>query len=1030
MKRLFISVLLLPIAVYAAISDPAAGRGPVRRRALDVANPNIENAVIRNGRLDLNITNFGYIGNSDPSQDALTDPCPPGGWAESLEYPPGSGVHYLYQAALWFGAEIVEGPDSLTPRVSVGVDGWLNPSVNEFWPGEGEQHGIRWRSNIPGAVNCFGEDIFDPAARAHLEAIAVYADTLTEDYWLVDDPVDGPHRPLGVEVTQSILGWTSPQFADFLLLEFRVRNIGTNVLRNPALGLYCDSDVGYYDLFNEHTDDLTGFLLTDTLTGDTVNIGYVADNDGRRSASHSGPIGIPAAIGISGWSRDNADAVTGYNWWMSNGDLTYDFAPGWLAHPDSGTPMGDLAKYRFLDGGEQDYDQVLNCDLAYRQSHPQLYREPCTPELLSQAWRSEVNENCADIVNGYDTRFLLSLDPVGVFDYIDPAGACVYRLNPGEEFTVTFALLMGPGFHDPEHPQVDPLYIDPTLYDFTGLLRTYRTARMMWDSNYSYQPPRPVANLRPVGNDATQVHLVWSAAAGEHIVGYNVVRVWNDSLASPLTPSPIPGLEFTATGLQLGEDVLLAVEAVDDSGYSSAREDTLVRVGAALPVTGITAHAFGDGIRVSWNASNDPLVISYQIMRISAADDTMRSTLPATQTAFDDEILISGREYRYRLFALNSRGLTSLPSSQASAIAWHPEHRILLIDETDPANLNDLNLTGGIADTLVDAAYREIMETLNLPFDTLQQHESASIRYSLETLANYDLVIWHSEDNRNLTNYPLAVARAEVLRQYLEHNGRLLRLGRRIFTTHALQVGRLRSEFDFHWLLPLNFDSLQVWNRWSPQSQSLQFVGATSTLTSFPDIAIDATKVQSLRWRGNSLDYLPEIDLMWPRWPGVPLYRSVVLPTDSSGLGNQPVGIIAPGQILLSFPLYFLQAEDARELLSACIDTLRSMLAVEPPVPPVSLPQSLVLHPCFPNPFNPETTIRFELPTAELATVELYNMLGQRVATLMNRPLPAGMQELKWSGVDDHGSIVGSGIYFVRLSTIHGVATQKLLLMR
>jgi len=84
----------------------------------------------------------------------------------------------------------------------------------------------------------------------------------------------------------------------------------------------------------------------------------------------------------------------------------------------------------------------------------------------------------------------------------------------------------------------------------------------------------------------------------------------------------------------------------------------------------------------------------------------------------------------------------------------------------------------------------------------------------------------------------------------------------------------------------------------------------------------------------------------------------------------------------------------------------------------------------FPNPFNPETTIKFQLPFAQKTTLQIFNVLGQKVATLVDDELSAGSYSLRWQGINDTGSRVSSGVYFYRVESGNFVKTRKMLLVR
>ena len=85
----------------------------------------------------------------------------------------------------------------------------------------------------------------------------------------------------------------------------------------------------------------------------------------------------------------------------------------------------------------------------------------------------------------------------------------------------------------------------------------------------------------------------------------------------------------------------------------------------------------------------------------------------------------------------------------------------------------------------------------------------------------------------------------------------------------------------------------------------------------------------------------------------------------------------------------------------------------------------------YPNPFNPETTVSFSVTqTSSFVTLEIYNIKGQKVKTLVNEVLPAGVHSTIWNGRDDNGNRVGSGIYFYKLSTKDETITKKMLMLK
>ena len=85
---------------------------------------------------------------------------------------------------------------------------------------------------------------------------------------------------------------------------------------------------------------------------------------------------------------------------------------------------------------------------------------------------------------------------------------------------------------------------------------------------------------------------------------------------------------------------------------------------------------------------------------------------------------------------------------------------------------------------------------------------------------------------------------------------------------------------------------------------------------------------------------------------------------------------------------------------------------------------------CSPNPFNPRTTIRFELARAGAARLAVYDVCGRRVRTLLDGSLAAGSHEAEWDGRDDSGREVGSGVYLARLESGGVAAVARMGLVR
>ncbi len=84
----------------------------------------------------------------------------------------------------------------------------------------------------------------------------------------------------------------------------------------------------------------------------------------------------------------------------------------------------------------------------------------------------------------------------------------------------------------------------------------------------------------------------------------------------------------------------------------------------------------------------------------------------------------------------------------------------------------------------------------------------------------------------------------------------------------------------------------------------------------------------------------------------------------------------------------------------------------------------------YPNPFNPETQISFNMPANGHVSVKVYNSKGQLVRTLMNANLDKGQKNITWNGTDNNNKNVASGVYFYKVETANQSVMNKMLLMK
>ena len=214
------------------------------------------------------------------------------------------------------------------------------------------------------------------------------------------------------------------------------------------------------------------------------------------------------------------------------------------------------------------------------------------------------------------------------------------------------------------------------------------------------------------------------------------------------------------------------------------------------------------------------------------------------------------------------------------------------------------------------------------------------------------------------------------------------------------------------------------------QYHSVFFVrGATSNTFTFYDSPIDS---------GYSLDNLaPAVptsftyamgQLSWHESSAADFDYFSVYGSNTNSFGSATLidYTVTPAMDVTASPYtyYFASATDfsGNEGKPVMINTLSSV---------GDTPKNYVLSiSAYPNPFNPETTIRYTLPAKGRVTIEVFDTRGSHVATLVNDEKDAGVYTATWTGRDDRGTAAGSGVYFARLTSPAGARSYKMTLLK
>ncbi len=151
----------------------------------------------------------------------------------------------------------------------------------------------------------------------------------------------------------------------------------------------------------------------------------------------------------------------------------------------------------------------------------------------------------------------------------------------------------------------------------------------------------------------------------------------------------------------------------------------------------------------------------------------------------------------------------------------------------------------------------------------------------------------------------------------------------------------------------------------------------------------------------------------------------ILMGQDRTIIGSGPLATLAFATQDGSTPVISLTEVTVRDRSNAPVEALAVVESS-----PGLIPISFALEQNFPNPFNPSTTIEYSLPVSGQVRLEVFNLLGQHVCTLVDRFEEAGLHSATWDSQDASGSRVSSGVYLYRITAGSYTETRKMMMLK
>ncbi|MDX9785045.1 MAG: M20/M25/M40 family metallo-hydrolase [Spirochaetia bacterium] len=511
--------------------------------------------------------------------------------------------------------------------------------------------------------------------------------------------------------------------------------------------------------------------------------------------------------------------------------------------------------------------------------------------------------------------------------------------------------------------------------------------------------------------DGQQIDLSWSASTDPDVAAYHL---YYHSQASPVFgPVVETGTSCVVAGLSLGVEYTFELAAVDSLGNESYRA-IISGTPYLIPQTpaNFSETPVPNAIVLAWDANQESDLAGYTLHRSNSADllGSPVHNAPSQSTSYVDyDVSSQAGYYYYTLRATDQDGNSSAFTSTLSSRPVTLDSGVLIVDETQNSQGQGLY---NISDAACDSCYAMLLGDLaSSQFDV----EAAASLPRLADLGVFSSILWHSNDMA--INTYLADVSAS-LKAYLSYGGNILFS---VMQPASILDGESGIGFATGCLgiESVNFRPIASLKYAIPESDG------------WPLVQVDSLKVPAY-FNG----HVNRMSVMQPVDGAQILYAlgSDYANDQQQGQFNgQPVGLrqdYGPGtSVTLSFPLYYMVTSQTYELVQHVLrDVFGETTAGEDPLQRPSV--SLSLDQNRPNPFNPSTLIAYSLPSAGRVRLEVYNLRGQLVNTLVDTDQLAGQHSAVWDGTDASGRSAASGLYLYRLSCGNQAVTRKMLLIK
>ncbi|MBC8216140.1 MAG: T9SS type A sorting domain-containing protein [Candidatus Marinimicrobia bacterium] len=438
--------------------------------------------------------------------------------------------------------------------------------------------------------------------------------------------------------------------------------------------------------------------------------------------------------------------------------------------------------------------------------------------------------------------------------------------------------------------------------------------------------------------------------------------------------------------------------------YMNSQESPVIR-------TDFKSVIVNDSLRLKWDGINNTFSYGYTIYGSNdGVDWDILGTAPQhiNQLAMDLNSLDSHNFFKITNISAEDSISESLPSDYYGANVGSTDQKILLVDGFD-------RNTGSGSYSLPYHPFAmtagKALKTLGVSFETIENSTLVDGEIEME---GYEAVFWLLGDE-STADETFSDSEQELVKAYLRQGGKMFVTGSEIAWDLDYRGDAQDNDFIYNYFkVGMAYDDAESFS--VNGVQDTPFFGLSFSYDDglhgvyeedYPDaFSLQTGSATMLKYANN-------------RRAGV------------GWTGFVPQGTQEAAFFILGIPFETIYTESNRiEFMEKLLTYFGFDIHMNVDDNNAVLPRIPMLHSVFPNPFNPTTIIRFQLPSNGDVRLDIYNLRGQLVKTLINENRQAGLHHVKWNGKDMYGKAVSTGTYFAIMQNGTHRYVKKMVLLK